>query len=305
MQAMEIVSLQPGTRESLACAALTFPAYRSVLTATSPSERSFIVAASVGIEVIGLGLARAVFPSLEGEVLSVFVQPECRNQGVGRRLLEGLENQMAAEGCVFAGGVFVDDAATGPLKRLLAAQGWSPPVPRMLVGKARIAVIAEAPWVTKSRLPAEYEVFPWANLAPQERDRLLRRTGLDYPETLSPFRDESILEPVSSLGLRRNGELVGWMVNQRVAPDTVRYGFLFVRPDLQRLGRGVSLLAASIRRHADAPLGRTAVHAAFGALVDNGPMTQFIERRLRPYLLELTYSLASSKTLRVPAGRVN
>ncbi|NET42698.1 hypothetical protein [Okeania sp. SIO2B3] len=45
---------------------------------------------------------------------------------------------------------------------------------------------------------------------------------MDYPTSLSPFGNTPA-EPLNSLGLRYETQLVGWMVTHRVATDAIRY----------------------------------------------------------------------------------
>jgi hypothetical protein len=87
-------------------------------------------------------------------------------------------------------------------------------------------------------LPSEYELFPWVELRPEERaDILTRQRAAEwYPETLSPFPEEERIEPVSSLGLRFHGQVVGWCITHRMKPDTIRFFRLFIRRDLQPMG---------------------------------------------------------------------
>ena len=75
-----------------------------------------------------------------------------------------------------------------------------------------------------ARQPAHFEIFPWRLLTAQERadvQRLIERDPLT--RRFDPFFEDDQLEPLNSLGLRKAGEIAGWLTTHRIAPDTIRY----------------------------------------------------------------------------------
>ncbi len=89
------------------------------------------------------------------------------------------------------------------------------------------------------------------------------------------------------------GKVVGWMINHRVASDTIRYSILFVAKEIQRSGKGMVLLAESIRLQLDSsvPYGKFAVQ------IQNQPMLHIVRRHLSPYLIGQTESRSAKKNL--------
>jgi hypothetical protein len=55
------------------------------------------------------------------------------------------------------------------------------------------------------------------------------------------------MEPVNSLGLRFDGQIVEWIITHRIAPGTTRYTALFVHKELQKT-RALALLPLAILR---------------------------------------------------------
>ena len=115
-----------------------------------------------------------------------------------------------------------------------------------------------------------------------------------YPEILSPWSDEEIIEPLNSLGLRYEDQVVGWMITHRVAENTIRYTKMFVRKDLQSLGRAISLLAKAIKLQLET---REDSKAVFTVFADNTEMIRFVNKRLAPYLNSIRQSWGASKVL--------
>src|SRR5262249_62225796 len=107
----------------------------------------------------------------------------------------------------------------------LAKGGWGPPVRRMLFLHGRVEDCLESPWAKAYRLQAGDVIFDWAELTAAEREAILRQQAESpwYPEGLTPFQEEAIINAATSVGVRRRGEVVAWMITHRIAPDTVRY----------------------------------------------------------------------------------
>jgi hypothetical protein len=72
---------------------------------------------------------------------------------------------------------------------------------------------------------------------------------------------------------------------------------MFVREDMQKRARAVSLLAASIWRTTKEPLVKRVNNAIFGVHVENVPMMHFARRRFGPYSTAMYYSYGAAKTL--------
>ena len=118
--------------------------------------------------------------------------------------------------------------------------------------RATLDELRRMPWYGRVRLPApDFEIFPWTGLTPDEKRRLAT-SQLAQPwmtEGLEPWRhDHAGFDEVSSVGLRHRGEVVGWVINHRLANDVVRFSGAFVRADHARRGRIFALYTDSIER---------------------------------------------------------
>ena len=100
-----------------------------------------------------------------------------------------------------------------------------------------------------------------------------------YPDILSPFTEEDIIEPINSL-------------THRISENTIRYTILFVKEELQSIGRGIALLARAIKLNLNHP---EINQGSFALLINNEKMAKFTERRLKPYLASFRQSFISSK----------
>jgi GNAT superfamily N-acetyltransferase len=259
---------------------LTFPYFRPWLD--QRDDNLVAIGARLIGEPIGLLLAR-VGDAQAGEIHSVYVAEAHRRRGIAARLLAEAECELFRRGAVGSVLTYMDGGPSTPaLEGLLDKLGWGPPTPRMLVCRSDFETITKAPWMAKREFPAEFEVFQWSDLTASDREDILDRQRRCewFPELLTPFWKEDQIEPVSSLGLRYRGEIVGWCISHRVDRETIRFARLFVRKDLQSTARAVALLAQSIYRHQNTEVQK----AIYDVAAQNETMLRFVQRRLAPYM---------------------
>ena len=72
--------------------------------------------------------------------------------------------------------------------------------------------------------------------------------ALDEPDPAPPLVFGNDFEPNTSLGVRIDGEIVGWMINGLYGADTVLYGSYFVRRPYRNAGMAISLLLEALKR---------------------------------------------------------
>ncbi|MCF2145974.1 TIGR03032 family protein [Desmonostoc muscorum LEGE 12446] len=243
---------------------LTYPSLQKRWQTQPPQGELIGLSASLDGAIVGFAISERLNPQ-QAEIISLFVLPEYRCQGIGRRLVAYLERELAQQGCVEIILSYSTNTLTNvALEPLLQKLHWQPPQINLVLGKTATEKIAPAPWLNKYPLPPAFEVFPWLD------------AGLSLPPNVEAHR----LEPLNSLGLRYRGEVIGWVLTHRVAPDTIRYTTVSIAQAFEKRGRGVSLLAEAIRRQVD-----SGVPYLTGSVSYRYPrLLQFVERHLTPYL---------------------
>ncbi|MBA2748335.1 MAG: GNAT family N-acetyltransferase [Tatlockia sp.] len=285
---------------------LTFPSYQHLLRAVESNKSIVAIAASYLEQPVGLALAE-IMPndSSAAEVLSIFIEPPHRCTGMGTALLTRLEADLRARGCTKAKLVYITGKpTTQALERLLQKCNWAPSQPRMLVCEGKAEAIMEASWMKRySHLPSSYSIFPWVEITPEERQAIQQQQEAQpwIPEDLIPFKYEQNLEPLNSLGLRYQGQVVGWVINHRLSPDTIRYTCSFVREDLQKMGRIISLYAEAGKRQVRAKIP----NCIWTVPLIHESMVKFVKQRWAPYLSSIAETRGTLKfTGNEPSGRL-
>lgn len=304
-----LARLEPPVAQPLG--AMTFPAYRHLLALmpaptllrepTARRVQPLAMAAFRESEPVALALAGL---PLEGdeppELLSLYVVPIARRQGVGRALLAALEGEIASRGFTSLSTVFTASAPGSPaFARVLAARSWTTPRPRTLLMRFSFEQAQQFPWLNRYPVRDGCEIFPWRDLTPGEREQLVasqRERGW-IAEDLVPWRwDEHGFEPLTSVGMRSPEGVVGWVINHALDDHTLRFTCSYIRKDYGRRGRILPLYSESINRMKEAGF----TQCSFVAPLHHATMAAFVRRWMAPWAGTLQETLGSTKILTGP-----
>jgi GNAT superfamily N-acetyltransferase len=274
---------------------LTYPWLQERLEQPSPQNLTNI---ALGVELhgqpVGLILAEYQKNQNQANILSLIVAQEHRQRGLASTLLIQIEEILKSSGCQQLNILYNLNLTTPILERMLKRQNWESPFFYSLQCLTNRETIKQAPFLNRYTLPKKFTIFPWIELTSQERAKIKQReNGLNYPDELSPFKEDRI-EDISSFGLRYQEEVVGWSIIERLMPNCVTYRVLFIKPELRSIGLGVHLFVASAHRQlADEKL----TSAMFIVLAENTAMVRFVNRHITPYLTSINSFWKSSKLL--------
>ncbi len=260
---MEPTLLRLGPDEARFFASMTFPSYRHLLSmAPQPRHRDeadqrpiqpLAIAALQDRRPVGLALVELpLHAGFHAELLSLFVLPDDRGRGVATALLGAVEQVVAEHGGDVLSAVYMTGKPSIPaLERVLAKRDFSSPRTRMVSVRFDAERMNQADWLHKYAPRDGYEIFSWMDLRDSEREAM-QRSHAEQPwiaADLLPWdHDAHGFEPITSVGVRYRGEVVGWVINHRLDERTVRYTCSFIRDDLARLGRILPLYRESFAR---------------------------------------------------------
>jgi GNAT superfamily N-acetyltransferase len=249
--------------------------------------------------------AAAPDPAAAPAVLSVYVQPALRRQGVAGALFKALAEELSRLGWSRAEVVYTTGRpGSAAVERLLARGGWAPPATRtVLVHLVPREMVASELFAEKrlAALDPGFEIFPWSELPAAERDALRaadERRRWVTPGLAAWKFDSEPFDTAASIGARYRGEVVGWVIGQPISATAVRYLCSFLRKDLSRRGRILPLYRASLLRAAAA--GREL--ATFVTPVIYPTMIRFIHRWMAPHASLVAETRGAALTL-APAGQ--
>jgi hypothetical protein len=228
--------------------------------------------------------------------VSLFVDPAARGQGIATALLARLEDIALRHGVTELTGTYMTDRPNiEALERVLAKRGFEEPTVRMIVFKFAPEDARKCAWYRRARMPSGATIFKWSELTGEDLAEL-RRSQLQHRwihPKLEPWSTDPNFDPISSVGMRKDGEIVGWVINHRLAPDTVTFSSASMRPDLAKIGASFPLYVASLET-----LMGTGVLCTFVTNAEDfADMARFMQRRGAPFAQYSGQSLGVRKQL--------
>ena len=260
---------------------MTFPAYRGLLDFNSAEVAPLAIATLQNEAPAGLALLVTSPNAGEAELLSIFVAPRLRRNGIALELMQRTLAYCKTHSIQKISASYMSGQdSTQTLENIFNKTGWTAPQTRMLVVRCSLDSIKSAPWLNRYALPRGYEVLPWAQVTTAEREAL-RLSNLEKPwiaPDLVPFDFEENYEPVTSVALRVNGAIVGWCLTHAVE-GMLRFTCAFVRKDLQRLGRLLLLWDEVVARmpQAGCSVGMWTIR------LSSQSMVSFARKHMQPY----------------------
>ncbi len=221
-------------------------------------EGTKILAFSAMVNEMPAGIAVAGLYEEVGlvELYAVKIKEIFSNVELGKILLKTLEEEVFRTGALIINYLFsLSDPDTPILLNILKERDWVEP--KLFMTRFFFeAYTFHPPWFENPpQLSEYYEEFPWKKLTEEERQILVKENKQGhYPVTISPFHEEDTIEPFTSLGLRYKKQVIGWVINHRIAPDTLRYSAFYVKPDFKHKGVSMRLLVDSMKLQQKSPM---------------------------------------------------
>ncbi|NOU91488.1 GNAT family N-acetyltransferase [Paenibacillus sp. LMG 31460] len=228
----------------------------------------------------GFALANVNAVRKEGIVHALHVMEPFHNLGIGTRLLMALEVRLREKGCITIIIDVVEEPSAVESNSFLKNRGFSLQSAMYRMFAIRLPMIMQEPWLDLLQMSESFTLFPWGELGKEEREKIL--LSQSYPDELSPFVEEGMIDPTYSTGLRYGDEIIGWLIVQKLASNTILFKSLFVKAEFQHTGRSIALAAEVICKHS---LADKYPYLMLNVNNRNRTMLRFVEKRLSNSLL--------------------
>ncbi len=261
----------------------------------SPNGRLLALAAYAGPLPVGICVAFYYPPIQSGFIAHFFVNPDSRGQGVASALFTMALTRLKSSS-IHSIEVRFSSAAEGrdAIAKLLHNHHFSPPIIQTVEYHFDVTKF-NAPWyMHPPALQKCMSLFPWRSLSKKEEKEIAH--WIHENPSWAPFNPLDLQQPIdllTSIGIRKNGKLIGWMVNVKPKPNTLRFSSLFILPEERGTGAAIALLSASIALHRQHSPQSHAI-ASFNPNLSPPLWGRFVEKRLAPYSLAKNYTLFSA-----------
>jgi hypothetical protein len=182
-------------------------------------------------------------------------------------------------------------------ERLLARHDWTPPQTRMRVFKGTFGELKKAVWYRRYRLSTRFHLASWSEITRQDMSRLreTQRKTAWIPDELLPWKFEMRqLHAASSIAVRFDGEIVGWILMHPLDRETLRCSCAFMRDDLSSQLCLLPVLSEAVARAEESGFRR---FTAAISVRSYEATARFAERWIAPCLSSIEETRSSFKEL--------
>ena len=185
---------------------------------------------------IGLILANAESSQTIFRIHSFLVHPQFQNQRIGTNLLKKLEKEIKNRGGVVLEGTFKSHwKSVGYVRRILIQRNWKTPKPQLIVAKGKVKN-ALSFFANSSLLSSPFFLFPFTDLQKSDIDFIQKKQSQTqwFEPTFDPFFERATIERKCSFLLKKEAEIVGWIVTHRINSDIREITALFIDAEYRK-----------------------------------------------------------------------
>lgn len=240
-------------------------------------------------QLAGLAVANYYVNLSFAKLLSIRFVPGFKHADAILNLVSALEQNLKSQNCLLLTYFYSDsESELASTAEILRQAGWGEPQLRIV--RCHFSDESFKPaWFYDSlqaKLPKGFNIFPWSQLSPNDIQVLKhQQSESTFPPAVSPFHDQPTIDPISSLGLRYQGQVVGWMITNRLEGNVIRFSSLYI----DREFRGTKLTLCLLARSIDLVIKAGIKHAILElnlTQADRGWIT-FVKEQLVPYTTQV------------------
>lgn len=274
----------------------TFPRYRKAFTESTAAERYFGIGVSDELRPVGLILGKPNLNYPENMmVVSIFIREEQRRKGLATMLFQRFEAEMKAQGYRGVEIWYLNNRESIEyIERILKRLGWAQPEVREQIYKCGIDNLNHE-WINRYKIRRPFSYCNYSELSSTEKARLQEGCNVWYYQGLSPFIEEDKVNPETTLFLKYQGEIIGWIGTFKASAETIAYRSVFIKKEFWGTGAIIPLLLTAIRIHCE--MIDKHPYAAFQVSLENKAMGKIISKGIGRGFLGITNRLVSFKVL--------
>lgn len=225
------------------------------------------------------------------EIHSLFVTKEERHKNIGFSLLEKFEETVKELGSILILMHFSSEIeGKEDLEHLISLRNWKKPLPEIqryfFDGKT-----FNPNWILPDYSYGDQIHRSMFHEITENEKAMIKRWEEEgrFPSEVSPFINEENIEPINSFLLKKENNIIGWIITHRLNESTIRYSALYVETEYRFTGIAIKLLIDAMKTQKQAIENH---HLALIAVFDlNTHQTssiwqQFVNKRLKPYAIK-------------------
>ena len=234
------------------------------------------------------------------DILSLFIEKPHRGQKLSVEMINFLEELCREFDIKNIEVFYFDNRPFAPIiNKIFDKCGYGPVEPSVFFCKCDKNFV-NMPAIEYTDLPAGFETFKWSDLSRHYKEKLKNEWKNEkwFDEMLSPFKSEDTMVPEISLGLKKDGRIVGWTICDLIENEkTILYTSIFIMPEFQGAALGIALQMRSIRGHLLTGLAEKYPYALFEVKYENRVRLKMVKKKFAKYAVEQYNQVTRKKCL--------
>lgn len=194
---------------------------------------------------IGLVLASSESTQTIYRIHSFLVHPSYRQQKIGANIIQQLEKNIRQHGGKKIEGIYRSHWQSVPyIKRILEQQKWSKPQAQLIFVKGKGTHALTYFGQSKANINT-FSFLPFTHLKKSDQIYVQKKQQLHkqwFDPDLDPFLETSTIHPTCSFFLKKEDEIIGWIVSHQIKPDLNEITALFIDEEHRSYGLAYQMI---------------------------------------------------------------
>jgi len=208
-------------------------------------EKPFIgVLATCNRKPVGLILATSESTQTIYRIHSFLVHPKFQGKGIGSVLLKKIAKNSQKRGGQRIEGMYRSHwKSVGFIQKMLTRQQWQTPEYQLIIAKGEVMKALEY-FSEASQILDNYFIYPFTQIKKSDVEFIQQkqRTNQWFDATLNPFLEQASIHKPCSFLIKKEEEIIGWIVSHSINKDLNELTALFIDPKYRTFKLTYSLI---------------------------------------------------------------
>ncbi|GLR16691.1 GNAT family N-acetyltransferase [Portibacter lacus] len=257
-----------------------------------------IAFATIDNKMIGLAILMANEHRTIGKLTSLVVSPDYRGKGVAQNLLAALTDLSKENGIKEIKTNYRSHWKYSPqISHLLQKANWSTPTVEFVIVDGLAANVLQLFKTDESPYPDGFTTVPWSDLSEDDLFQLKEKVSIEnIPSDQNPFIAEKSINEKTSLILKFEGEIIGWVISHILSSETNEFTAYYINEKHRSFRLAHKLMRETIfRQHELTNLKKFIIVAK----KSNNLMSSFLLRHAEKTEVKLIQTLYSQIILKL------
>ena len=186
------------------------------------------------------------------EIVSVFVLKGHREKGIAAELFSKMEKFVITKNIKTIGMIYHSNMDSfEAIEKIADRNKWEYRNDSLINYKVKNDIDPDHPYYRKKyKLPEDYEIFSWGEIAKDDKEYILKKQESEewFSPSLWPFIFENKVHSGASIGIKYQGNVIGWFVAYQFLENYLQVNCMFMDKEHRKSGMGLLFWLEATKR---------------------------------------------------------